>query len=105
MNTRVSAWLTVVLGVGAVLAISGLVLRATIEVRHHRGAETYVNAQGMQVHWIDVLTLSAAVLIALIALLVATLIYNRRRNGDAALIRKLEARNAAASSADHKNVA
>jgi hypothetical protein len=91
VNRRVSIWLTVAFGVGAVLAISGLVLRATIEVRHNRGAETYVNVQGMQVHWVDVLTLSAALLVALVVLLVATAIFNWRSRRDAALVKKLDA--------------
>jgi hypothetical protein len=91
MNRRVSIWLTVVFGIGAVLAISGLILRATMEVRHNRGAETYVNVQGMQVHWVDVLTLSAAAFVTLGVLLVATVIFNWRNKRDTALVKKLEA--------------
>jgi hypothetical protein len=96
-NRRVSIWLTVFLGVGAVLAISGLILRASIEVLHGRGAETFVNAQGMQVHWVDVLTLSVASLMALIVLFTATAIFNWRKKRDLALIKKLDAEIAAAA--------
>jgi hypothetical protein len=92
MNRRVSIWLTVILGVGAVLTVSGLILRATTEVRHNRGAETYVNAQGMQVHWVDVLTMWAAVLLAILVMVVAIAVYAWRHKRDLALIEKLEAR-------------
>jgi hypothetical protein len=81
MNRCVSAWLTVVLLVGAVLTLSGWIFRATVEVLHGRGADTYVNAQGMQVHWVDVLTMSVAALVAIIVILVATAIFNWRRKG------------------------
>jgi phosphoglycerol transferase MdoB-like AlkP superfamily enzyme len=91
MNRRVSIWLTALFGICAVLAISGLILRATVEVLHNRSAETYVNMQRMQVHWVDVLTLSAAVLVALVVLLVATAIFNWRNKRDAALVKKLDA--------------
>jgi hypothetical protein len=97
MNRRVSVWLAVFFGVGAVLAISGLILRAAMEVHHGRGAETYVNAEGMQVHWVDVLTLSVATLLALIVLFTATAIFNWRKKRDLASIKKLEAENEAAT--------
>jgi uncharacterized membrane protein len=93
MNRRVSVWLTVLTGISAVLAISALILRASIETLHGHGAETYVNAQGMQVHWVDVLTLSVAFLVALIILFTATAIYHRRKKMDLAAIRKLDAEN------------
>jgi hypothetical protein len=92
MNRCVSAWLTVVLLVGAVLTLSGRILRATVEVLHGRGADTYVNAQGMQVHWVDALTMSAAALVAIIVILVATAIFNWRRKRDMALVKKIFAR-------------
>jgi hypothetical protein len=86
MNRRVSVWLTVFSGVGAVLAISGPILRAAMETLNGHGAETYVNAQGMQVHWVDVLTLSVASLVALIVLFTATAIFNWRNKRDKALV-------------------
>src|SRR5579863_1008836 len=89
MNRLVYFWLTAIFGIGALLAITGLLLRATIEVLHHRGAETYVNAQGMQVHWVDVLTMTAAVLAMFLVLLVATAFNKWRNKRDAALIEKL----------------
>jgi hypothetical protein len=99
MNRRVNIWLTVVLGIGAVLPVSGLVLRATIEVLHHRGAEIYVNAKGMQVHWVDVLTGTASLLLALLVLLVATACFNWRSRRDAPLV-KTDETNSAASDLD-----
>jgi hypothetical protein len=92
MNRRVSIWLTVILGVGAVLAVSGWILRAIIQVHHNRGAETYVNSQGLQVHWVDVLTMWAAVLVVALVLLVARAIYTWRRKRDLVLIERLEGR-------------
>jgi uncharacterized membrane protein len=92
MNRRVSAWLSVLLGVGAVLTIFGLILRAIVEVLHHRGAETYLNAKGMQVHWVDVLTMWAAALLVFLVILIATAVFNWRRKRDLALVRELEAR-------------
>jgi hypothetical protein len=68
-----------------------------MEVHHGRGAETYVNAEGMQVHWVDVLTLLVATLLALIVLFTATAIFNWRKKRDLALIKKLEAENEAAA--------
>jgi len=59
-----------------VLAISALVLQSSMKTFHGHGAETYVNAQGMQVHWVDVLTLPVAFLVALIVLFIATAIYH-----------------------------
>jgi hypothetical protein len=91
MNRRVSAWLTVILGVGVVLTVSAGIFRAIVEVRHNRGAEIYVNAKGMQVHWVDDLTKWAAVLLTTLVLLVAIAVYKWRRKRDAALIDKLEA--------------
>jgi hypothetical protein len=93
MNRRVSAWLTAIIGVGMVLTIAGWILRATIEVLHHRGADIYVNAKGMQVHWIDVLTMSAAAFLAILAILIATAVFHWRRKRDLALVAKLEANN------------
>jgi hypothetical protein len=92
MNRRVSAWLTVILSIGAVLTVAGLILRATIEVRHNRGADIYINGKGMQVHWVDDLTGWAAVLLATLVMLVALAIYSWRRKRDLALVKKLEAR-------------
>jgi cytochrome bd-type quinol oxidase subunit 2 len=91
MNRRVSIWLTVIFGVGVVLAVSTWIFRATTEVRNNRGAETYVNAQGMQVHWVDVLTMWVAVLLATLVVLVAIAIHARRRKSNLALIEKLRA--------------
>jgi hypothetical protein len=81
-----------------ILTLVGWVLRAAIEVLHHRGAETYVNAQGMQVHWVDVLTMSAAALLATLVVLVATAVFYWRRKRDLALAQELEAKISAASS-------
>jgi hypothetical protein len=92
MKRRVSIWLTVIFGVGAVVAVSAWILRAVVEVRNNRGAETYENARGLQVHWVDVLTMWAAVLLATLGMVVAIAIHAWRRKRDAALIAKLEAR-------------
>jgi hypothetical protein len=92
MNRRVSAWLTGILGIGAVLTVSAAILRAVMEVRHNRGAETFVNAHGMQVHWVDDLTMWTAAFLAILIILGATAIYGWRRKRDLALVRKLEAR-------------
>jgi len=82
----------VIFAVGAVLAVSAWILRAVIEVRNNRGAETYVNVQGMQVHWVDVLTMWAAVLLAILGMVVAVAIYAWRRKRDLALFEKLDAK-------------
>jgi heme/copper-type cytochrome/quinol oxidase subunit 2 len=92
MNRRVSIWLTVIFGVGVVLTVSTWILRAIIQVRHNRGAETYVNVQGMQVHWVDVLTMWTAVFLTALVLLIARAIYSWRRKRDLVLIEKLERR-------------
>jgi uncharacterized membrane protein len=92
MNRRVSIWLTVLFGVGAVLTVSTWILVAIVKVRNNRGAETYVSARGLDVHWIDVLTMWAAVLLAILVMLAAIAIYACRRKRDLALIDKLEAR-------------
>ena len=91
MNRRVSVSLTIFTGISAPLAISALVLQASMKTFHGHGAETYVNAQGMQVHWVDVLTMSAAFLVTLTVLFVATAIYQWRKKRDLAAIRKLDA--------------
>jgi hypothetical protein len=91
MNRRVSVWLTVFTGISAVLAISALVLQASMKTFHGHGAETYVDAQGMQVYWVDVLALSVAFLVALIVLFIATAIYHWRKKMDLAAIRELDA--------------
>ena len=69
-----------------------------MEVTHGRGDEIYVNAQGMQVHWIDVLTMSAAALVAILVMLVATVLYERRTKRDAAAVMKLESKSRAPTS-------
>jgi hypothetical protein len=92
MNRRVSIWLTVIFGVGVLLAVSAWILRAIVEVRNNRGAETYESARGLQIHWVDVLTMWTAVFLAILAMLVAIAIYAWRRKRDAARIAKLEAR-------------
>jgi uncharacterized membrane protein len=102
MNRRVSIWLTVIFGIGAVLAVSAWILHAINQVRHNRGAETYVNAQGMQVHWVDVLTMWAAVALVALVLLVARAIYNWRRKRDLVLIEKLEGRSRSESTVRDK---
>jgi cytochrome bd-type quinol oxidase subunit 2 len=92
MNRRASIWLTVILGLGAVLAVSAWILRAVMEVRNNRGADTYINAQGMQVHWVDVLTMWAAAALAILVTLVATAIFKWRRRNNLTLVEKLGAR-------------
>jgi hypothetical protein len=91
MNRRVSTWLTAILGIGAVLTVVGWLLRATIEVLHRRGSDTYVNAKGMQVHWVDVLTMAAAAFLAIVVILVATAVFTWRHKRDLASLEKLEA--------------
>jgi|SRR5580658_809061 hypothetical protein len=92
MNRLVSAWVTAIIGVGVILTLVGWILRATIEVLHNRGAETYVNAKGMQVHWVDVLTMSVAALLALLVILVATAVFYWRRKRDLAQAKELDAK-------------
>jgi hypothetical protein len=102
MNRRVSTWLTVILGTGAALTVLGLILRATIEVRHNRGAEIYVNGKGMQIHWVHDLTKWAAVFIATLVVLVAVAIYSCRRKRDLALFRMLDPGTSTKSSVQDK---
>lgn len=102
MNRRVSICLTALFGVGAVLAVSAWILRAIIQVRHNHGAETYVNAQGMQVHWVDVLTMWTAVLVVAFVLLVARAIYTWRRKRDLVLLENLEGRSSSESTVSDK---
>jgi hypothetical protein len=92
VKRRVSASLAVILGVGVVLTVAAGLLRAIIEVRHNRGAEIYVNAKGMQVHWVDDLTKWAAVLLTTFVFLVAIAVYKWRQKRDAARVNELEAR-------------
>jgi|HubBroStandDraft_6_1064221.scaffolds.fasta_scaffold847649_2 heme/copper-type cytochrome/quinol oxidase subunit 2 len=92
MSRRVSIWLTVIFGVGAVLAVSTSILYAIVKVRNNRGAETYLSARGLEVHRVDVLTMWAAVLLSILVMLVAIAIYAWRRKRDLALIEKMEAR-------------
>jgi len=102
MNRRVLIWLTVVFGIGALLDVSAFAFRATLEVLHHRGAETYVNAYGMQIHWSSVLTTGVAGTVALAVALVARIFVNWRKKKDLALIKKLDARNAVAEANQDK---
>jgi len=52
-----------------VLACTGLLLRALLQVWRGHGAEVYSNVYGMWIHWTTVLTFAAALLIALIGAL------------------------------------
>jgi len=52
-----------------VLACTGLLLRALLQVWRGHGAEVYSNVYGMWIHWTTVLTFAAALLIAFIGAL------------------------------------
>ena len=97
MNRRVRFWLMLAFGVGTALAVCGWIMRATLEVQHGRGADTYVSAMGLQVHWVDVLTMWTAVLVATLVMLVATAVSSWRRKRDVSQLKKQNAENSAAS--------
>ena len=59
-----------VLAALAVIAFVGLIGRAAVEVLNGHGAATYSNAYGMPIHWITVLSLFAALLVALVVAIV-----------------------------------
>jgi hypothetical protein len=90
MNRRVRFWLLMGLGVASALAVSGWILRALFEVLHGRGAETYTSARGLQVHWVDVLTMSFAAFGAMLVIVVATVIVTWRKKRNLALIKKTD---------------
>lgn len=88
MNRRVRFWLVIAFGVATALAVSGWILRAIFEVQHGRGAETFIGGKGLQVHWVDVLTMFFAVIVAILAMLIATMIVTCRKKRDLALTKK-----------------
>lgn len=91
---RVSILVTVVLGVAAALGISALVIRATFEILHGRGADTYKNVYGLPIHWVSVLTSLIAVGVALLVALGARLfVIWRDKREITELIKQLDARN------------
>lgn len=52
-----------------VFALGALLGQAAIEVWRGNGADVYQNAYGMLIHWVDVLSLAAALLVAYLAAL------------------------------------
>jgi hypothetical protein len=53
-----------------VMAFVALIGRASVEVLKGNGAATYSNAYGMQIHWITLLSLSAALIMAWVVAIV-----------------------------------
>ena len=98
MKRRHSVLLTVAVAVAAGLGMSGLLLRAIFEVSHGRGAETYRNVYGLQIHWVSAITTLIAVALALLVALVARVVlrWRDRRESDA-LLRQVDSRIGAAS--------
>jgi hypothetical protein len=90
MNRRVRFWLMIGFGVATALAIAGWILRAVFEVLHGRGAETYISAKGLQVHWVDVLTMAIATFVAILVMLVAMAVAAWRKKRDLELLKKME---------------
>jgi hypothetical protein len=66
MTSRGRRWLTGFVAVAAFLALGSLITRAIIKLSQSQGADTYQNVCGMIIHWITVLTVILAVVIALI---------------------------------------
>ncbi len=89
MNRRVRIWLITGFGVATVLAVAGWILRATFEVLHGRGSETFISAKGLEVHWVDVLTMWIAVFAATVVIVVAMAIAAWRKKRDLAVIKKM----------------
>jgi ABC-type amino acid transport system permease subunit len=92
MNRRVRLWLLVGFGIATAVAVSGWILRATFEVQHGRGAETFISAKGLQVHWVDVLTGAIATLVAILVIVVATVVVAWRKKRDLEVLKKMESR-------------
>jgi hypothetical protein len=98
MKRRHSVWVTVSVAVAAGLGMSGLLLRAIFEVSHDRGAETYRNVYGLQIHWVSAITTLIAVALALLVALVARVFLRwRDRKESDALLRQVDSRISAAS--------
>jgi type II secretory pathway component PulL len=92
MNRRVRFWLLLGFGIATALAVAGWILRALFEVLHGRGAETYISARGLQVHWVDVLTMWIAVFAAILVMLVAMVIVAWHKKRDLDQLKKMESR-------------
>ncbi len=84
----------IVLKVLVVVALGTLLAQAAIEVWRGNGAGVYQNVYGMVIHWVSVLSLSAALLVAYLAALALrwwqrrddraiNRLLDRRRNGGA----------------------
>jgi ABC-type sulfate transport system permease component len=58
-----------VLKVLVVVALGTLLTQAATEVWHGNGAGVYQNVYGMQIHWVSVLSLAAAFLVAFLVAL------------------------------------
>lgn len=56
----------IMVGTVVTLALASLAGRALLEVARGHGGHTYANALGMQIHWVTVLALAAAMLVALV---------------------------------------
>jgi hypothetical protein len=93
MKRRVSVLSTIAIAAACTLAITGGILRALYEVIHNRGAETYRNVYGIQIHWITVLTSLGAGAAALLVAVVARMLVIWRDTRDTnAVIRQVDAR-------------
>jgi hypothetical protein len=90
MNRRVRFWLLLGFGVATALAVAGWILRATFKVLHGRGAETFISARGLQVHWVDVLTMAIATFVAILVMLVARVVVDWRKKRDLELLKKMD---------------
>jgi hypothetical protein len=95
MNRRVRIWLLLGFGVATALAVSAWILRAIFEVQRGRGAETYISAKGLEVHWVDVLTMAVATFVAILVMLVATRIVAWRKKRDLEFLKKIDSKDGA----------
>jgi len=98
VKRRHSVLVVVSVAVAAGLGISGQFLRAIFEVSHDRGAETYRNVYGLEIHWISVITtLIAVALASLVALAIWVVFRWRDRRESDKLLRQINSRISAAS--------
>jgi hypothetical protein len=79
----------ITMGTLGALALTTLLGDAILQMMRGKGADTYENVYGMQIHWITVLSLAAAVLVAF---LVALAIRWWQKRDDRTIDRLLDAR-------------
>lgn len=95
---RVPVLVTVAFAAAATLGISGLLIRATFEILHGHGADTYSNVYGLQIHWVSVLTTAIAAGVALLVAVIARLFVMWRDQKEiTALLKQRDARDSTVS--------